>query len=497
MKKIVIFLSILLVIFLGYRARRECWSVSDCPMVNKQEVGVAKKSINDINEEVVAWVAEKSAMVEKIEIKAGNYGGVLRKVSCRIMGPSGGEIAPARESVAFTSSSGANWREINYANLEAKIIQGQKYEIRCKGQDSWNSMYWIYDPSLGKTFRVYGCEKIETSPTGIAITEPVISPSPTATPVLSNNKVKIVHFSDIGGEPPSDIFGLLKKYEGVKVVFLGSGDYVVYPELVDLERVKKAVDSFVGQSSFGNEDIILALGNHDDPGRVGTWKWNQVWNNSRPAEGVIIKNNLIIAWLHTEKPDLVMIEAEIAKKRAICADCVAIMIGHKPVVMEAGMEAYQSYMLPIGWREQVLALLKKYNFKFYLTGHFEVHSTLTSNGVVHNRATPARSGFEEINFETELGGEIKNLNVITRDYNFVGTGVTMPVPTQTKVTPTASPTPTTGLISGSCHKECVSNDQCQSGQICARNYNVRPDGAKICLNWYCSAETDCICSWQE
>lgn len=490
------FTASLAILLLGeIKIKKGCWSVVGCPIVNRQEMGSVKKSINNLNEEVVSWVAGKSMVLEKIEIKAGNYGGVLRKISCRISGPNSEEIAPVRESAAFTSSSGEGWRGINYADLDAKIIEGQKYEIRCKGQDSWNSMYWLYDLSLGKTFRVYACQGTEASPTPMV----TIKPTPTGTVELpiENKRIKIAHFSDIGGDDPNKIFGLLKKYEGERVVFLGSGDYVVYSELTDLAKVKKAVDNFVDQSSFKNEDIILALGNHDDPGRVGTWKWNQTWADSRKAEGVVIKDSLIIAWLHTEKPDLVMVETEIAKKRVACPNCVAVMIGHKPVVMETGMETYQNYLLPTAWREQVLTILKKYNFKLYLTGHFEVHSTINNDGVIHNRATPARSGFEEISFETGEGGEIKNVKVTTMNYSFIGNTNQLPTPsTGMRLTPTTTPKPTVELIN-SCHKECSSTEQCQNGQICTRNYNVRPDGVKICLNWYCSTETDCVCAWQK
>jgi len=212
----------------------------------------------------------------------------------------------------------------------------------------------------------------------------------------------ILHFGDIGDTDPNMFFGrLAQRYNwrvarGVRPIVIGSGDYVVLCRHEDLLRFKSAVDRFMTQTGCPAARLILALGNHDDPGRVRTAVWNEVWGGTRPVEGTSKLGNTVIAWMHSEHPDLGFLSRSLQQKREACPSCLVILVGHKPLILESQYSGYQSFLLPEPWRSQTLNMLTTYSAAAYLTGHFEMHSTLTYDGVLHNRVTPARRGFEEI-----------------------------------------------------------------------------------------------------
>lgn len=99
--------------------------------------------------------------------------------------------------------------------------------------------------------------------------------------------------------------------------------------------------------------------------------------------------------MHSEKPDLDFLDRRLGRKKALCPNCTTILIGHKPLYLEPGY-CPKTFLLPEPWRAKTLALIKKYEVDLYLTGHCEWHSFMEIDGVFHNRATPARRGFEEI-----------------------------------------------------------------------------------------------------
>lgn len=133
------------------------------------------------------------------------------------------------------------------------------------------------------------------------------------------------------------------------------------------------------------------------------------------AGGGGTEGDLIIAWMHSEHPNLAYLKEKIGRKRAECPSCLGILVGHKPLTMETPYLAqYQKFLLLEGWRLPTLAMIQDLGLNFYLTGHFEVHSVLMHEGVLHNRVTPAQRGFEEI-FITyhPVSGSISNVDVST------------------------------------------------------------------------------------
>jgi len=211
----------------------------------------------------------------------------------------------------------------------------------------------------------------------------------------------IFHFTDIGGINTNNLFDLLvarlNYYRSRRrlPIIIGSGDYVHSPSLTTLTEFKRFIERFVTATNFPPQRIILALGNHDDPGRTATYLWNNVWQKSRRPEGVTKIGKTIIVWLHTEKTNLDLLAPKIARKRSLCPDCWGIVVGHKPIWVEPA-NPYPHYTLPVGTKEKLLSLMQQNNLTLYLSGHIEWHNTLRCQNILHNRATPARNGFEEI-----------------------------------------------------------------------------------------------------
>lgn len=215
-------------------------------------------------------------------------------------------------------------------------------------------------------------------------------------------RLVILQFSDIGDFSLEKTFATLAKWyryykaNNERVIVVGSGDYVLRHNYQTLGAFKSKVDEFVARTGCPPGHIVLALGNHDDPAATSTYIWNKVWENSRKPEGVVRNGNLIIAWMHSERPNLDRLETKLREKRALCPKCLGILVGHMPLVLEPRFSAYQNFLLPPGWRQRTLEIIRSQNIKLYLTGHFEMHGFFRKDGTWHNRATPARLGIDVI-----------------------------------------------------------------------------------------------------
>jgi hypothetical protein len=224
--------------------------------------------------------------------------------------------------------------------------------------------------------------------------------NPTPTPPVTKI-VTIIQFGDVeGGE--ANFWTLLTarilllKTQGITPVIIGCGDYVVTPSTTSLGAFKSKVAKLIQDTKIPAENVILALGNHDDPGAVNTRFWISTFGASRPTEGIVQREGLTIAWMHSERPYLSTLSSNLATAKVNCPTCIPVLVGHKPLVLEKGMEAYKSFLLLAGWREQTLAIMKTGGVKLYLTGHLEYQNWQTYQDVKHSRTTPARRGFEEI-----------------------------------------------------------------------------------------------------
>ncbi len=231
----------------------------------------------------------------------------------------------------------------------------------------------------------------------------------------------ILHFGDIGETDPRMFFNhLADRYfdhvaRGHRPLIIGSGDYCGVCNLETLGNFRTAVDEFVQLTGCQEDEIFLALGNHDDTARLNTWIWNQAWNQTRPPEGVTRVGDLILSWMHSEHPDLDFLAEEIGRKKEQCPSCIGILVGHKPLILERELLAqYARFLLLEGWRVRTLALMQDLSIQFYLAGHLELHSVLVQEGVIHNRVTPARRGFEEILITYDpVSGTIFNADITT------------------------------------------------------------------------------------
>lgn len=133
-----------------------------CPLKIAQEVGTLKQSIDSQWKYYVTFTPQVTGKVDKIAVKAGNWGSMARRITCKVTNGTGtADVSLTKNSDYFVSSSGALWREIDFRANKFNLQQGTTYRLYCKVQDTWASLYWIYNTqsnSNSKTYRIYMCQ---------------------------------------------------------------------------------------------------------------------------------------------------------------------------------------------------------------------------------------------------------------------------------------------------------------------------------------------------
>ncbi len=139
-------------------------TVTSCPLVISQEEGTSKLTFNNEWKYYATFIASADGAVDKISIKAGNWGGAQRSITCKVTDSAGGEnVSLEMISSGFTSVSGANWREIDFKSNPFILHKDTQYRLYCKGPDSWGSLYWVYGQqgiSDGKTYKISICQSL-------------------------------------------------------------------------------------------------------------------------------------------------------------------------------------------------------------------------------------------------------------------------------------------------------------------------------------------------
>lgn len=139
-------------------------TVVSCPLVISQEEGTSKLTFNNEWKYYATFITSVDGAVDKISIKAGNWGGAQRSITCKVTDSAGGEnVSLEMISSGFTSVSGANWREIDFKSNPFILHKDTQYRLYCKGPDSWGSLYWVYGQqgiSDGKTYKISICQSL-------------------------------------------------------------------------------------------------------------------------------------------------------------------------------------------------------------------------------------------------------------------------------------------------------------------------------------------------
>ncbi|PIZ43627.1 hypothetical protein COY33_01175, partial [candidate division WWE3 bacterium CG_4_10_14_0_2_um_filter_42_7] len=137
-----------------------CWAAPPeeppvCPGP-KQMDGDAPQSLSDVWQ-YAPFTPTYTGEVYFVSIKAGNYGGGARSVTCKVTNAARtADISITASSATFTNLDGAQWREVDFNSNRFSLTAGIQYNVACRGPDSWNSLYWIYlnEPVNGKTYVV-------------------------------------------------------------------------------------------------------------------------------------------------------------------------------------------------------------------------------------------------------------------------------------------------------------------------------------------------------
>ena len=145
-----------------------------------QELGVSQSGLDNTWSKYTTFVPSSSGSVQTIQIKAGNYGGAGRAITCKITDSTGTiTLSPVLNTESFSSPDGTLWRTVNFSASTINLTASTTYRLYCKGPDSWLSVYWVYDYATNKpTYRVYVSPPTDTTP-------PTIPTNLTATAVSS------------------------------------------------------------------------------------------------------------------------------------------------------------------------------------------------------------------------------------------------------------------------------------------------------------------------
>lgn len=163
MKKITLSLIISLLVFFGLSVSRST-VLAYCPLAVSQQSGSLKYSFNNQWMHYVTFKAPFTGKVDLIDIKVGNWGNSWRYISCKVTNSTGTvNISTVGISAMFKSAgaAGFGWWGADFSGAKSFSLTGDTtYRLYCKGPDSWNSLYWIYnklgDPN-SKTFHIFMC----------------------------------------------------------------------------------------------------------------------------------------------------------------------------------------------------------------------------------------------------------------------------------------------------------------------------------------------------
>ncbi len=246
----------------------------------------------------------------------------------------------------------------------------------------------------------------------------------------------IIHFSDTGAQVPAGLYDKLAAwynyYRWANPVVVGSGDYC---NTADATLFRGVRDGLI-RAGIPWESVILAPGNHDNPGGFGA-VWDSVFG-AGSREGVKRVGNVLVGWMNTELPNISAISSRILAERQACPGCVGVLVGHKPVALEPGLPSYlytTTYIFASS--AKVMDLAQQGNFPVYLAGHVEIYNFAKYGTVWQNRAGGARNGFciITIHYDTATGVASRITSTLVNTLP-----PDDPLPTPTPAPPTATPT---------------------------------------------------------
>lgn len=130
-----------------------------CNFVASQKVGTLRGALGR-QPQTVSFVPSQTGVLRRISIKAGSSQAGEKRITCQIMDAGGQSLSGEVDSPVFTQDSGAAWRSVKLSDKNISLQSGQTYQISCRGSDEPESLYWVYDQNLGKTYLVYLCSPV-------------------------------------------------------------------------------------------------------------------------------------------------------------------------------------------------------------------------------------------------------------------------------------------------------------------------------------------------
>ncbi len=130
-----------------------------CSKAASQETGTENRSLTNVWSKYATFMPSFSGNIQKILIKAGNWGGAWRALTCKVTNKAGStDLSPALISESFRNNTAIAWRTISFSTNKVNLVSGTSYRIYCKGPDTWYSLYWVFDTAKNNgTYQVYMC----------------------------------------------------------------------------------------------------------------------------------------------------------------------------------------------------------------------------------------------------------------------------------------------------------------------------------------------------
>jgi len=143
-------------------------SCPSCPKASFQEDGVAKQSLNNVYSFYRDFTAPYSGTLNTLKVRGGVYGGAIRRLVCKVTDSSGGVTLGEVASSSFSGDQADLWITLDFSSLSLSLAADTDYRIYCRGQEAWNSVYWVYDNyPANKTYAVCLCPSAPPSPTPV------------------------------------------------------------------------------------------------------------------------------------------------------------------------------------------------------------------------------------------------------------------------------------------------------------------------------------------
>lgn len=123
-----------------------------CSLAYSQTSGVGRDSLGSWKQ--TTFAVPSDSILGQVSIEAGSSNvSISRVIICQILDQSALISSPISANISSRS-----WVKFDFSSQNLSLTANHSYTLQCRNQDSWNSCYWTFDWSKGKTIKVETCQ---------------------------------------------------------------------------------------------------------------------------------------------------------------------------------------------------------------------------------------------------------------------------------------------------------------------------------------------------